>query len=97
MAHLVNGHKVHYVYGKEKVQFFNHGNQEIVNKPTIQCIITKNNEEIASAKVRPHHEDSNNKIVGRFYAFKKAVSTIPDKKLRTALFNDYLQHCKLPK
>ncbi len=96
MAHLVNGHKVHYVYGEEEVTFFHKGKQLTETKPTITCVISRNDEPLVTAKVKPHHEDVNSRIVGRFYAFKKAVRQFPDKAFRKALFNDYLEHCKMP-
>lgn len=95
MSNLVNGHKVHFEYGEKSVNYFSKGKAKTAIRPTIKCVISKNDQVISEKTVAPHHTDRENKYVGRFYAFRKAADNIVDKTLKKELFNSYLEEMRL--
>jgi len=86
MGTLLAEHKVHFEYGDRNIQI--QQNKETIekNQPTIKCVISnKEGEEVVSGIVGLHHQDHDNKIYGREFAFRKAVKKIANKDLRSSL------------
>ena len=73
----------------------NPGNR--IDKPSITCQIrTADKQVVSESKVKLYYKDIPNKVVGRAYAFKKAVNQLASKERRTALWNDFRNTMKQP-
>lgn len=84
--------------GNLNVKFSYSGKERV--KTTV--VITNSNHEIvASASVKRCREDENNKIVGRFQAFRKAMNqaalrNTATKQQRTEAWRNFATKCKVP-
>lgn len=93
MSHLGN-HNVWWGYGKETFSVRKNKGEIEVTRPTVTCTIEKLEEdgskvEVATHKVRLHHKDVNNKLVGREFAFRGAVKNIVDRVTRHNIRKDF--------
>lgn len=106
MGTLLANHNVFFNYGTEAVEI---GHKELivegekVKQPTVkdkkytECIISDmEGNVISKGKVRLYHLDKDERIEGRYQAFRKAVHDINDKTTRKILREEYRDKLKLP-
>ena len=97
MGTLLANHNVYCNYGTEKVEIGHNKQGEAImqDKKYTECVVVdQNGKQVATAKVRRHHEDKDIKIVARKYAFREAMLLIPDKNKRKEFWNDFRDKLK---
>lgn len=98
MGTIIGQNKVHFQYGNNNITIKK--NQKDIEKPQkfIKCVVSNNatDEVITEATVKLHHKDQDIKIIGRYFAFSKAVDKLEDKKLKAELWQGFKSTCNMP-
>lgn len=92
------GFKIIFSYGVNALQQVEGG---IIQKPYINCTIVDGKENvIAEGTVTRHINDKDDRVIGRKFAFKKALQNnlegFENRPLRTTLWNQFRNECKQP-
>lgn len=83
MLRINENTRLHFVYNETDVNFHSRGEEVVETKPTIECVVTDNDDNvIASSMVTRHHSDIDDKIKGRTYAVKKTLSMLPNRAVK---------------
>lgn len=87
---ILGKHRVNFQYFDEKIKVKSNNEDITVIRPVTRCMIENLDKEvIAKSTVKLHHNDVDNKILAREFAFRAAVSQIPDKEVRRAIRTAY--------
>ena len=81
--------KIKFGYEQENLTVVRNNEPLDVSRPVTHCALKDGDNVLGESTVRLHQDDVANKIKGRTFAFKKAVNTIADKAVRTALWMQF--------
>jgi len=91
---VLGGHLVQFNRFTEEIEL---GNISKEKKRTKCQIFNKSGDKLSEEVASLHHNDTNDKSVGRYYAFRKAMTNLDaNKEVKRKLWNDFRTKLKNP-